>query len=320
MTILGLDIAKKTFHATLFMEGQTYRRTCANSDKGFADLHRWLIKHRAESGHACMEATGVYWEPAATWLHQQGWIVSVVNPLRIKAFAQTELTRNKTDQGDSFLIARFCQEKHPTAWTPPTPAAKTLQALSRHLEALDKMLTQQRNRLEACHEPQVIASLKRLIAEIQAEQATIRQHIEDHLTHEPDLAHRRDVLCSIPGIGAATATILMAELPTLESYTNARQVAAQAGVTPKQFQSGASVQGKPRIAKIGKARLRKALYFPAIVAMRHNPVLQPFAERLRARGKSEMCIVCAVMRKLCHLVYGVVKHDTKFDHNFAHAS
>ena len=110
MTILGLDIAKKTFHATLFIGGHTYRRTCANSDKGFADLHRWLTRHHAEPGHACMEATGVYWEPAATWLHQQGWTVSVVNPLRIKAFAQTDLTRNKTDQVDSWLIARVCQE------------------------------------------------------------------------------------------------------------------------------------------------------------------------------------------------------------------
>jgi len=320
MTIVGLDISKKTFHATLFIGGHTSRCTYANSEKGFTDLSRWLAKHQAESGHACMEATGVYWEPVATWLHEQGWTVSVVNPLRIKAFAQTELTRNKTDQVDSFLIARFCQEKQPTAWTPSTPAAKTLQALSRHLEALDKTLTQQRNRLEACREPLVMASLERLMTEIKTEQATIRQQIADHLAHEPELAHRQELLCSIPGIGEATATILMAELPTLESYASSRQVAAQAGVTPKQFQSGTSVHGVPRISRIGNRRLRKALYFPAIVAMRYNPILQPFAERLRDRGKSEKCIICAVMRKLFHLVYGVVKHNAKFDQNFAHVS
>jgi len=320
MTILGLDIAKKTFHATLFIGGRTVRRTCANSESGFADLADWLTTHQAEPGHACMEATGVYWEPVAAWLHAQGWTVSVVNPLRIKAFADTDLTRNKTDQVDSFLIARFCQEKQPDAWTPPSPAMKTLQVLSRHLDALEKTLTQQRNRLEACRDPLVRDSLQRLMTAIQEEQATMRQQIEQRLATEPDLAHRRDLLCSIPGIGAATAIILMAELPTLEAYASARQIAAHAGVTPKQHQSGTSVHGKPRLSKMGNARLRKALYFPAMVAIRHNPIIMALAERLRARGKTEMCLIGAAMRKLLHLVYGVVKHDTKFDPNFASAS
>lgn len=323
MTILGLDMSKRTFHATLFIEGQksqTYRRTFANTAKGFAELHRWLTKHQAHTGQACMEATGSYWDAVAQDLSELGWTVSVVNPLRIKAFAQTDLTRNKTDRSDSWLIARFCQEKHPAAWTPPAPDARTLHALSRHLEALDKPLTQQRNRLDACRDPLVRASLMYLIDEIQAEYDRIAQQIRDHIDTHPALSHRHDLLCSIPGIASKTAAALMAELPNLETYENARQVAAYAGLTPKHFQSGTSVHGKPHLSKIGNAHLRKILYFPALSAMTHNPILRAFAERLRDRGKPSMCIIGAVMRKLLHLVYGLVKHDTKFDKNFLHAS
>jgi transposase len=311
MSTLGLDIAKATFHATLLRDGHAVcRHTFANTAAGYAvaDLH------------VCLEATGIYWHDVAAFLHHLDYPVSVVNPLRIKAFAQTQLSRNKTDRYDSWVIARFCQVMQPAPWTPPTAAQSTLTALSRHHDALDKTLTQQRNRLEACREPQVQILLEALIATIQGQMEDLEGLMQQQIVADVTLQHRHELLCSIPGIGSATAIRLLAELPHLTEYASARQVTAHAGVTPKHFQSGTSVAGKPKLSKIGNPRLRKALYFPAIVAIRYNPIISALADRLRARGKTEMCIIGAAMRKLLHLVYGVVKHDAKFDQNFASAS
>lgn len=320
MNTLGLDIAKSTFHATLLSDRPVCRRTFKNTPAGFLELQHWLAKKSLTDLHVCLEATGAYWQDVASFVHHLGYPVSVVNPLRIKAFAQSTLARTKTDHYDSWVIARFCQLMVPAAWSPPSATQSTLTALSRHYDALDKTLTQQRNRLEACRAPQVQGMLETLMATIQGQMAELEHLMQQHVAADQELQHRYDLLCSIPGIGSATAIRLLAELPHLTDYASARQLTAHAGVTPKQFQSGASVAGKPKLSKIGNPRLRKALYFPAIVAIRHNPVIKAMAERLRARGKTEMCIIGAAMRKLLHLVYGVVKHDTKFDENFAHAS
>jgi len=318
MSILGLDISKNTFHATVFHHNKSYRRTFGKQPKGFAELHRWLSKKAVACGHACMEATGIYWEQVAHVLHELGWTVSVITPLRIKAFAQTDLARNKTDRYDSWLIARFCQEKRPAAWGPPSPTQRKLQALSRHLEALEQTLQQQRNRLEACVDETVQQSLQEIITQLEHHITKIKQQIQGHIDDTPELKRDQDLLCSITGIGPKTAQKIMAEVPTMTTYPNARKVAAHAGVTPKHVQSGTSIHGKPKLSKIGNARLRKALYVPAISAIQHNPIIKDFANRLRQNGKTEMCIIGAVMRTLLHLSYGVLKHNQPFDPNFLH--
>ncbi len=90
MTIVGRDIAKASFHATCISQSKSGGRSCKNTEKGFQELQRWLEKKSQSPGHVCMEATGVYWEQVALFLHQAGWTVSVINPLRIKAFAQSD--------------------------------------------------------------------------------------------------------------------------------------------------------------------------------------------------------------------------------------
>jgi transposase len=127
------------------------------------------------------------------------------------------------------------------------------------------------------------------------------------------------LLQSIPGIGATTALKLLAEMPGLAERPSARQVAAYAGLNPAHRESGSSVRGRSHLSKIGNARLRRALYLPAVVAMRHNPLLRDFAARQRQRNKMPMVIVGAVMRKLLHQAYGVLKHHTPFDPHYAPA-
>ncbi len=155
-----------------------------------------------------------------------------------------------------------------------------------------------------------IAHLKEQIARTEK---LIRIHIDKH----PGLRQQRELLDSIPGIGETTATLLLAEVPDIKRYRSARQLAAFAGLVPRERQSGSSVKGRVRLSKIGNARLRKALYFPAITALRCSPFFQQWAEGLRQRGKSKMSVIGAVMRKLMHIAYGVLKSGRPFDPELA---
>src|SRR5436190_599787 len=146
---LGIDISKDSFHLELSINDKLRHRKFANRKEGFGELCAWLAKHKAIYVHACLEATGPYSEALAIYLHEQGHIVSVVNPVQIKAFGQSELLRNKDDRPDAGLIRRFCEKQRPAPWTPPPPHLRELQALTRHLENLIETRQQQINRLEA---------------------------------------------------------------------------------------------------------------------------------------------------------------------------
>jgi len=143
----------------------------------------------------------------------------------------------------------------------------------------------------------------------------LREQIAEHIDQHPELKRRRDLLCSIPGIGETTAARLLSEMSATE-FSRARQLAAYAGLVPSPRESGSSVRGRGRLSKRGNVRLRRALYWPAIVAMRHNPTLRAFAQWLRQAGKPTMVIVAALMRKLLHIAFGVLKHGRPFDPNY----
>lgn len=313
---LGIDIAKNTFEAHLLRDRAPARGSFANTPAGFGQLDRWLKKRPVAHVHACLEATGRYSEGLAEHLHAAGHTVSVINPARLKAFGQATLSRTKTDQTDAALLADFCRRQQPAAWTPPAPEKRALRELVRRRESLLQLKQQEANRLGSGEmSPVVQASLKAVLALLEAQLAHIQQVIADHVQAHPELARQHQLLDSIPGIAATTAAALLGELD-FSAYPSARQVAAQAGLTPRQRQSGTSIRGKPRLSKQGASQLRKLLYFPAITAMKHNPIIHAFAERLRAKGKSKMTIVCAAMRKLLHLCYGVLKTGQPFDPDY----
>jgi len=322
-TVVGIDIAKSTFEVALITprsSGKPRHKQFANSADGFEKLTAWLLEREVSQVHACLEATGIYGDDLAHFLHQAGYQVSVVNPARIKAFAQSQLSRNKTDKADAALIAQFCQSQHPPLWSPPEPMVSELQALMRHLESLLQTQQQQKNRQEAERSDTVKASLQSLIDYLSQEIERLKKQIQDHIDQHPALKQQQSLLVSIPGLGPLTAAKLLGEVTQFSVYNNARQVAAYAGLTPRQHQSGSSVRGQTRLSKIGNSRVRKALYMPALVAMRHNPLIQTFCQRLRERGKCSMVIVGAVMRKLLHLAYGVLKSGQPFNPNYLQAN
>ena len=315
---LGLDVAKAKFDAALQQDGRVHQRQFPNTPDGFALLHRWLVGRASCSLHACMEATGTYGEALALFLHQQSVAVSVVNAARIKAFAQSELLRTKTDAVDAALIARFCAAHQPPLWTPPPPERRQLQALVRRIESLKAMRQQERNRLDLeAADSLLSASLREHLVHLDDQIATLQQQVRTHVQSCATLRHQAALLQSIPGIGETTAHKLLAEVPLLGQYRSARQAAAYAGLSPRQRESGSSVHGKTRLSKVGNAAVRRALYLPAVVALRANPLLRTFAQRLLAAGKPKMAVVGAVMRKLLHQAHGVLKQNRPFDPNYA---
>jgi len=314
MNVLGIDLAKLSFDATLLLStGEQHYACFSNNAEGFTQLQAWLLERNVSELHACMEATNIYWEALASWLHAHGYTVSVVNPARIKGFAQATMQRNKTDKLDSAVIAAFCAKHQPTAWEPVSEEQRRLRALVRHRDDLLQTQLQQQNRLRDTTDTLVKASLTTLLKAITIELAAVERQIKEQLAAQTTMRTNLTLLTSIVGIGAVTAAKLLAEFADLEQYESAKAAAADAGLTPSHYESGTSVRRRTRMSKMGKTGIRAALYWPAITAMTRCPAIKAFAERLAARGKPKKVIIGAVMRKLVHICYGVLKHQTPYD-------
>lgn len=311
--ILGIDISKAKFDAALLIAGKVKKtHVFENAPEGFQALSNWLMKQGISSVSACLEATGCYGDALATYLHDQGFVVSVVNPAQIKSFGGAQLKRAKTDKADAKLIAQFCQQMNPVPWTPAPMHVRELQALVQRLSALMQMERQEHNRMDTA--PAVIRhSIATVLATIKAEIKTVEAMIHDHIDRHPDLKDQAKLLESIPGIGQATIYRVLAFIGNVQRFDHAKALAAFVGLNPTVHQSGSSVRGKPHLSKKGNSVIRRALYMPAIVARRYNPVIKKFADRLKKAGKPNMVIIGAVMRKLLHIIYGVLKSGKPFD-------
>lgn len=317
MDTLGIDISKLDFHVALLQGDRIAKKSFPNSKKGFAQLDAWFRNRKVGKISTCMEATGGYWYALAAHLFEAGYKVAVVNPRRIKAFAESELLRSKTDAVDAALIARFAATQRLEPWKPLPPEILELQGLARHLEFLKRSRSQHMLRSQNPNLPRSVKrSSKKLIAEFDLQIAELEREIKDHIDRHPGLKTKSALLNTIPGIGDTTAAAILSEMPTITEFRSSQAVAAYAGLSPRLHQSGTSIRGKTRLSKIGNSRLRKALYMPAIVAMRCNPTLRALALRLAAAGKVPMVIVGAMMRKLLTLAYGVLKSGKPYDPTF----
>lgn len=311
--ILGIDVSKAKLDVALRLpDGKLRHKVVDNTPAGFAVLAAWLGKQQATAVQACMEATGTYWEACAEYLAEAGYAVSVVNPAQIKAFGAARLTRSKTDKADAGLIAEFCAAQSPEPWQAPTPAIRELRALVARRTALDAMRTQEKNRLPVARESVragIVAHLNYLESAITEVERAIREKIDN----DPDLRQQRDLLDTIPGLGEKTIPVLLSYYGGPQRFEKAKQAAAFAGLDARQHESGSSVRGRPRLSKIGHSALRKALYMPAMVTITQTLWGRAFRDRLRASGKPPMVIIGAMMRKLVHVAFGVLKSRAPFN-------
>jgi transposase len=311
--ILGIDVAKAKLDVALLLpNGKVRSKVVDNTPAGFVELSAWLAKHGGTDLPVCLEATGIYWEAVAEYLADAGCTVSVVNPARIKAYGVSRQVRTKTDAVDARLIAEFGASQSPEPWIAPSPAIRELRALVARRETLVVLHTQEHNRLLVARDSvrrdieAHLQHLGRAIAEIEAE---IRRRIDD----DPGLKEQRDLLDSVPGLGDKTIPVLLSFYGGPRRFDTARQAAAFAGLDPRQHESGSSVKAKPRLSKVGHAALRKALYMPAMVTLTRTAWGRAFRERLAATGKPPMVIIGAMMRKLVHVAFGVLKSGQPFN-------
>jgi transposase len=315
---VGVDISKlKLDAAWLRADGKYRSKVFPNNASGFAALLGWLDSNLPEgkaAAHVCMEATGPYHEGLALFLHDHAVTVSVVNPLQVKRFMELERVRNKTDEGDAKALARFCDKTAPALWEAPSAGVRSLQALVARLGTLLELRQGEVNRLEVAHDavkPSLMAVLASLDESIKEVRTQIRKTIDD----DPDLQQRSELLASIPGLGDRTIPQLLAYIGRPERFTCVKALIAYASLTPMIRQSGTSLDKRRGTHPQGHRALKNALYYPAMVAGKHNPLVAQFWQRLKAQNKPGKLIVEACMHKLLAIAYGVLRSGKPFDAN-----
>jgi transposase len=315
---VGIDVSKDTLDACLLpADGAPRHRAFPNDPPGHAALIAWA-DGLDPSAAFCLESTGAYGLALAAALAGAGRHVAVVNPARVKYAGLMRGQGNKTDKADAKLIAEYATRERPPAWRPAPAETQELQALVRRRDDLREMAAREKGRLAAPGLTRAARqSLTRTVRFLEREADRLQRQADGLISSSEALRAGRELLLSIPGVGEVTAQAVLAELPDPARFASAEQAAAYAGLAPRQYRSGSSVHRRTRLSKAGNARLRKALYLPALTAIRFNPLLKALFERLVGAGKTRMAAVGACMRKLLMIAYGVLKNRNPFDPSWA---
>lgn len=314
---LGIDVGKTDLFCHITGTDASFSERFDNTPAGIRQLIRWLRKHVPLAALcACLEQTGHYGDAIAAALHELPLAgLFVVNPHQIKAYGKQKLRRNKSDTADAKLIARFVESEHADLhpWHPRSPIQQRITELSRYADSITRDNARLKTKLEAAPEKTIVSSLNRRIKAQEKEIKAMRLLIRKLLRSDPSLEAKSELLRSIPGLGETTVQIVLGELPDLREFSDARQLAAWVGLTPSHFKSGTSGRTNTPITKIGSIHLRRALYMPAMTARVSNPLLKAFADRLIAGGKKPKQVIIAVMRKLLHQIYGILKSGQPYN-------
>lgn len=313
LVFCGIDVSAATLAVAVEPDQS---RQFPNTASGHRDLIAWL--NRQGRARVSLEATGIYWLDLALGLDAADAIeVAVLNPKTVHRFAQT-LSRSKTDQADARVLAAYSHRMIFTAWHAPSPAALRLRTLSRHLQVLSNQRVRERNQLHAATHsaltpPCVLRDLRSAIAALDRRLKHLRHHALLLVRADATLSLRFDLLTAMPGIAEISALHLLGELAPLAPEMSVRQWVAHSGLDPVHHRSGTSVHKPSRISRAGSHHLRRALYMPALVAVRHDPHLRIFYETLLTRHKAKLQALIAVARKILHAIYGMFKTHTPYD-------
>ena len=321
MNVIGIDVSKDKLDCLWLRElatGKAKSKVVPNKPSGYQALLTW-----AEKTVGCpvveiwfvMEATGVYHEALAAALVAAGAPVAVVNPARIRNYAQALGQHTKNDQRDSYVIAHYGCTQRLQRWQPELPEVRELKALLARLEAVEKDAQRETNRLEKATISQastvVIDSIRGMLATLSAEKERLEKLIDKHIDGHPTLKQDAALLKSIPGVGAVLSRYLTMTYRSRD-FQRASQMAAYLGLVPVEDESGSSVHRRPRMSKAGSSVIRAKLYLPAVVATRCNKQARELYQRLLRKGKTKMSALGAVMRKLVHMCFGVLKHQQAY--------
>jgi transposase len=317
--VCGLDVSAQELVVMVRRDGKTEtHRSFPNTGSGHQELRRYLT-HQRERVRVCMESTGLYGLDAALALQADARIeLMVANPRAVKDFSRALLQRSKTDPLDARVLLEYAARMPFQAWQAPPAGALQVTALARRIHALTGQCTMEKNRLHAVEATAttlrvIVQDLRRSVRGLETAIAKLRRAAHKILAATPELERRFLLLQSTPGIGAVSALQLLGELVLIPANCDVRQWVAYAGLDPRHHESGTSVHQKARISKVGNRHIRRALYMPALTAVRHAREVRAFYLHLQARGKCKMVALVAVMRKLLHAIFGMFKYDAPFD-------
>jgi transposase len=318
-SFVGIDVSAKTLAVMIEQDDERGRVLDFTNDRAGHKKLVALATKRGRSARVVLEATGNYSLDLAFALHRAKRIeVMVANPRALSQFAGAFLRRSKTDALDAEVIVEFAKRMPFKPWAPPDAASLDLRAISRRIESLTKTATQEKNRLRAVDAFDEMSAVVRNDIEVNIRHLEkrierLRSQALVMINEHPELARHFKHITSIKGIADAAGIQILAEIAVLPTDMSVREWVAHAGLDPRQFQSGTSVNKPARISRRGNRHIRRGLFMPAIVAVQYEPNVKAFYEKLLSRGKTKMQANVAVMRKLLHAIYGMTKHDRDFD-------
>jgi len=315
---LGIDVAKEKVDCMLLVDSHSGYQVFAHTPAGFEHLSDWLRREQVSCVHACLEATGCYSDALALYLVEQGHTVSVLNPAVLVTYRQSRNTRSKTDKLDAMLLAHYARERQPRAWHPLPAEVVALRSLLAYRSDIQQTLLQARNRQRSGGlESWVADRLQTQIEQLVKEFKLVAERIWKHLETSTNLSATWFHLQTICGIGQLAAAHIIAQIGEIERFAHPGALVSLAGLAVKQRESGRSLRGRAQMDRHGRGSLRQLLYMCALVAMRWDPHMRAWAQRLKARGKPTKVVLVAVMRKLLHIIYGVWKHASDYDAQLA---
>lgn len=312
---LGIDVSKDHLDVFYRAEDRTRRHRFRNTTAGHQALINWLGH---EPTRCCLEASGRYSIDVALALVEAKHLeVMVANPRAVKNFREASMRRSKTDALDAEVLCDYAQRMPFEAWEPPEEAHRELRAITRRIQALTVERAREKNRLHAVASSQTASRV--VINDIEVNLRHLTRRIDELLRQarkvifaSQPLKEAFEHLLSIPGVAHKSATLLLGEIALLPEEMSVREWVAHAGLDPKRHVSGTSVEQRERISKVGNARIRRALYMPALVAVQHDPHVRAFYDKLLGKGKKPIVATVAVMRKLLHAIFGMLKHGQDF--------
>lgn len=297
---VGIDVSKDRLDVHVLPSGESF--ALGNDGDGVARLADRLGALRPQ--RVALEATGGLETLCVATLSGAGQPVVVINPAQVRAFAAALGKQAKTDPLDAAVIAAFAAAIRPELRPLPDAETRALGDLVARRRQIVQMIVAEENRARHATARQAQKSIRRLSSALRRELATIDDDMDGHIRKSPLWLVKQNLLTSMPGVGATTARTLLAELPELGSLDR-RQIAALAGLAPFTRQSG-TWRGKSFIGG-GRGSVRAALFMAALVAIRHNPVLKQFRDRLVAAGKPKIVAVVAAMRKLLTILNAMIR-------------
>ena len=300
-----IDVAKDWLDVATHPSGETWR--VAHTREALAALVLRLLA--LEPALITLEASGGYEALATALLGEAGLPVAVVNPRPVRDFARSQGILAKTDRLDARVIARYGQVAEVTPQPPTAAEDRDLAALTARRRQVVQMRTAELQRRHLARSI-VVTRIERMVAVLNAKLADLDREITRRVGQSPHWQQREQLLRTVPGVGPTLSLTLLADLPELGTLDK-KAIAALVGLAPLAHDSGR--RHGPRSCWGGRAHVRTALYMPTVAALRANPVIRAFYNRLVAQGKPKKVALVACMHKLLTILNAIVRHQTPWN-------